>query len=606
MLDLKITGGQVIDGTGRPAFHADVGIAGGRVVEVGRISGPAGRTIDADGALVTPGFTDIHTHYDGQASWDRELTPSTWHGVTTVVMGNCGVGFAPVRPTDHDRLIALMEGVEDIPGTALAEGLTWEWEGFPSYLDALDRLEHTADMVCHVPHDALRVYVMGERAVAGAEATDDDIARMRALLSEALDAGAVGFSTGRSDTHRAATGEYTPASEASRRELVGIAGALAGRSHGVLQAVSDFDFLREVQRFDEEFELLDAMVDAGGGCPFSLSVLQRDHVPAQYLQILGRLQRMNDRGVPARAQVAPRAIGVMLGLEATFHPFMGFPSYKEIAGLPLAQRVVALREPARRQRILSERSTPVAGDGSPLPRLADELLGQLDMLAMRIFRLGDPLDYEPTPDTSLGAEALRRGIPSLQVLYDALLEDDGQALLYFPLLNYTGMDLEAVRTMLTHPLSLPGLSDGGAHVGTICDASFSTYLLTHWGRDRASGRLPLEQLVRLQARETARHLGLMDRGELTPGQRADVNIIDLQRLSLDRPQLHADLPAGGKRLLQRARGYRATLVAGQVILEDDELTGVYPGRVVRCGQTQQRPPGARPGGPAQSSSSAVQ
>ncbi len=332
--------------------------------------------------------------------------------------------------------------------------------------------------------------------------------------------------------------------------------------------------------------MFDAMAEASGNRPFSLSLLQRDHVPAQYLQILQRLQQMNDRGVPARAQVAPRAIGVMLGLEATFHPFMGFPSYKSIAHLPLDERVAALRDPSRRQQILSEQTTPVAGDGSKLPRLADELLAQIDLVAMRTFRLGDPPDYEPAPETSLGAEAMRLGVPALQVLYDALLEDDGHALLYFPALNYTGMDLGAVRTMLAHPLALPGLSDGGAHVGTICDASFPTYLLMHWGRDRAEGQLAIEHLVRLQARETARHLGLTDRGELTIGQRADVNVIDLPRLGLCRPELRPDLPAGGKRLLQRARGYRATLVAGQITLEDDVLTGALPGRVVRCGQAR--------------------
>ena len=581
MFDVVITGGSVVDGTGTPARTADVGIRDGRIVEVGRITGSAARTIDADGALVTPGFTDLHTHYDGQASWDRQLAPSTWHGVTTVAMGNCGVGFAPVRDADHERLIQLMEGVEDIPGTALTEGITWAWEGFPAYLDALDRLGHAASIACHVPHDALRVYVMGERAVAGSDATDDDLEAMCRVLGEALQAGAVGFSTGRTDTHRAATGEHTPASEASRRELTALASVLKAQGRGVLQAVNDFDFLHDDADFDAEFGLLEAMAEASGGRPLSISVLQRDQVHDQWSTVLERLSAMNARGLPARAQVAPRAIGVLLGLEATFHPFMGFPSYKEVAHLPLAERVAALRDPARRARILAEESTPVAGDGSALPKIADDLLAQLDMVALRTFRLGDPPDYEPRVEDSLYMAAHARGISPLEAFYDALLEDDGHALLYFPLLNYTGMNLEVVREMLTHPLALPGLSDGGAHVGTICDASFPTFLLSYWGRDRAEGRLPLERLVQMPARDTARHLGLTDRGELAPGQRADVNVIDFGALSLRRPELHADLPAGGKRLLQRASGYRATLVGGVPVLEHDTPTGATPGRVVR-------------------------
>jgi N-acyl-D-aspartate/D-glutamate deacylase len=579
--DVLIAGGTVIDGTGAPGFTADVGVRDGRIVEVGRLGGAARRRIDADGALVTPGFTDMHTHYDGQATWDGELAPSTWHGVTTVAMGNCGVGFAPVRAEDHDRLIALMEGVEDIPGTALHEGITWRWESVAEYLDALDGVGHAADLVAHVPHDALRVYVMGERAVAGEPATEDDVARMRDLLGEALDAGAIGFSTGRTDTHRTASGEFTPAAEADRRELTGLASALRGRDRGVLQAVTDFDVHRGLEHFGREMALLGDMAEAGGGRPLSVSLLQRDQAPGQYKMVLEALGALNERGLPARAQVAPRGIGVLLGLEATFHPFMGFPSYRAIAHLPLAERVATLRRPEVRARMLSETSTPVAGDGSPLPRYADELLAAMEVVSMRVFRLGDPPDYEPPFEASLFAEAQRTGRRPLEVIYDAMLEDEGAALLYFPLLNYTMMNLDAVREMMAHPLALPGLSDGGAHVGTICDASFPTWLLSYWGRDRAEGRFPLPWLVRQQARETARHLGLTDRGEVAVGQRADLNVIDLARLGLRRPRLHADLPAGGRRLLQEATGYRATLVAGEVVREDGASTGARPGRVVR-------------------------
>ena len=586
MLDLVIRGGTIVDGTGAAPYTGDVGVSQGQIVAVGKVTDPAQRTLDADGALVTPGFTDMHTHYDGQASWDAQLAPSTWHGVTTAVIGNCGVGFAPVREADRERLIALMEGVEDIPGTALAEGLTWEWESFPEYMDALDRMGHAADVVCQVPHDALRVYVMGDRAIAGSEATEADLAQMKALLREALEAGAAGFSTGRTDTHRTATGEWTPASEASERELVGLASVLGNVGRGVLQAVNDFDYLRPdagEAAFHREFDLIAAMVRASGGRPLSVSVLQRDEVRDQWRAILGRLEGLTQEGFTARAQVAPRAIGVMLGLEATFHVFMGFPSYKEIASLPLDQRVAALRDPERRARILGEQSTPVAGDGSKLPRIADQLLANLDMVGRRTFRLGDPPNYEPRPQDSLFMEAQAKGQSMLEVFYDAQLEDDGRALLYFPLFNYTGMDLSTVRDMLTHPLALPGLSDGGAHVGTICDASFPTFLLSYWARDRGDDRLGLADVVKWQARDTARHMGLIDRGELKPGQRADINVIDFDRLQMSRPELHGDLPAGGKRLLQRAQGYLATLVKGEMVLENDAATGHVPGRVVRIG-----------------------
>lgn len=583
--ELKITGAVVVDGTGAPARRADIAIEGGRIVEVGRCDGQAARVIDADGLMVTPGFVDLHTHYDGQISWDEVLAPSCFHGATTVVMGSCGVGFAPCRESDRDRLIALMEGVEDIPGTALAEGLTWAWESFPQYLDALAARPHTLDFAAQVPHDALRVFVMGDRAIAQEQATDQDIAHMRMLLREALEAGAIGFSTGRTDNHRAADGSPTPASEAAARELCGIASAFAGLDHGVLQAVSDFDMAESPERFDPEFDVLEQMATAAAGHPLSISLMQRDQAPQQWQRILERASRAHAHGLNLRVQVAARGIGVLLGLEATFHPFMGFPSYKQISRLPLAERVAAMRDPAFRERILSERSEPVSGDGSSIPPLADVLLANLQMVAMRLFRLGDDFDYEPPLQASLGAEAMRTGRPVLEVLYDALLEDDGRELLYFPIYNYGGHDLEAVRTMLEHPLALPGLSDGGAHVGTICDASFSTYMLSHWTRDRTRGpRLPLERVVRMMTHDTARFLGLRDRGTIEPGMRADLNILDYANLGLERPRLVTDLPAGGRRLLQNARGYRATLVAGVPIVEYGELTGARPGKLVRAGQ----------------------
>ncbi len=583
MYDVKIVGGTIVDGTGRPGFSGDVGIKDGRVVAVGEASESAQETIDARGALVTPGWTDIHTHYDGQISWDEELTPSSVHGVTTAVMGSCGVGFAPVRPTDHARLIELMEGVEDIPGTALSEGITWGWESFPEYMDALDRMPHAIDFLCQIPHDALRVYVMGERATAEQDATPEDIAEMRRLVRQSLEAGAVGFSTGRSDNHRSAKGEWTPASEAAAAELAGIAQAFVGLDHGVLQAVNDFNVLHGDEHFDAEFRVLEAMLEAAGGRPMSISTMQRDHSSKQWRWILDRAQKAVDRGYDVRCQVAPRGIGVMLGLQATFQPFMGFPSYKALHDLPLEERVRRLRDPELKARMLKETSDKVAGDGSMLPPLADFFLQNLDLVAMRLFRLGAEPNYEPTVQDSLAAEAMRREEPLLSVIYDALLEDDGKALLYFPVYNYNGMNLDVVHEMLTHPLAIPGLSDGGAHVGTICDASFPTFLLTHWGRDRDHGRIPIEQLVKLQAYDTARFVGLTDRGAVAVGQKADLNVIDLDGLRLQHPVMQRDLPAGGQRLMQYADGYVATLLGGVKVAEGGRLTGARPGRLVRAG-----------------------
>lgn len=584
MYDLKIVGGTIVDGSGKERYTGDVGIKDGKLAAVGTADEGAKETIDASGAVVAPGFVDIHTHYDGQISWDEELAPSSIHGVTTCAMGSCGVGFAPVRPTDHDKLVELMEGVEDIPGTALSEGISWGWESFPEYMDVLDRMPHAIDFMAHVPHDALRVYVMGERAVADEAATPDDIAQMRQLLRAALEAGAAGFSTGRSDNHRSAVGDWTPASEADGKELAGIAEAFQGLSHGVLQAVSDFNIMHGDEHFDAEWGVLEEMLGAAGGRPMSVSTMQRDHNPNQWKWILDRAAKATEKGHEVRCQVGARGIGVMLGLQATFHPFMGFPSYKKISQLPLAERVAAMRNPELRAEMIQEKSDPVAGDGSMLPPLADYFLSNLDMVAMRLFRLGEKPNYEPSPNESFGAAAMASGEPVLGLIYDAMLEQDGEALLYFPVYNYTGMNLDAVHEMLTHPLALPGLSDGGAHVGTICDASFTTFLMTHWARDRDRGRIPLERVIQMQAADTARFIGLRDRGLLKPGLRADLNIIDFDSLELLPPTMLKDLPAGGQRLMQYAKGYVATLVQGEAIARDGKLTGARPGRLVRAGR----------------------
>lgn len=580
-LDLAIIGGTLVDGTGGEPRRADVGVRDGCIVEVGTLGSDATRTIDAEGAIVTPGFVDLHCHYDGQAAWDTEMLPSAVHGVTTAVLGNCGVGFAPVRTRDHERLIRLMEGVEDIPGSALAEGLRYRWETFGQYMDALDAMPRTLDVALQVPHDALRLYVMGDRAEATESATDDDVTKMAALLREALDQGALGFSTGRTDTHRSADGRATPASEATLRELEGLGRAFVGLSHGVLQAVSDFDMDRGPACFDAEIELLVAMARASGGRPLSLSTLERDADSNQWRRILARVSEADAAGIPMRAQVAPRAIGVILGLEATFHPFVGFPSYKAIAALPLAERVARMRDESFRDRLLAEKSERLAGDGSSVPPLADKLLEHIDLAAMRFFRLGDPPRYEAPRSESLFAEAMATGRSTLRVIYDALLEEDGRALLYFPLFNYTEATLDHAREMLAHPLALWALSDGGAHVGTVCDASFPTFALMCWARDRRDG-FPLEKVVAALSARNAAYVGFADRGLVRTGMRADLNVIDHATLALARPRLVRDLPAGGKRFLQDARGYRATVCAGVVTVEHDRLTGAAPGRVARA------------------------
>jgi len=581
VFDTKIIGATIVDGTGRGAFTGDVAIEGGKIAAVGRCDGSARRTIDARGAHVLPGFVDIHTHYDGQVTWDEELTPSSLHGVTTCVMGSCGVGFAPVVPGREDELVELMEGVEDIPGSALAEGIPWGWESFAEYMDAVARMPHAIDFLLQVPHDPLRMYVMRERAVAGEAATEADVATMRRVLREALEAGAAGFSTGRSDNHRTARGAPTPASEATGRELEGLAAAFQGLGHGVLQAVSDFDLMQGPDRFDHEFDLLERMGRASGR-PMSISTMQRDHAPDQWRRILERAERASATGLDLRCQVGARGIGVLLGLEATFHPFMGFPSYKAIAHLPLAERVARMKSPELRARILSEKTDKVAGDGTPIPPLADFFLANLDMLAMRLYPMSERPLYEPRMDTCLAAEAMRAGTTILERMYDALLEDEGRALVYFPIYNYTGLNLDVVREMMTHPRALVGLSDAARTSAPWCDASMPTFLLTHWARDRENG-LPLERVVAMQSRDTARFIGLGDRGTIEVGMRADLNVVDLPGMSLLRPSIARDLPAGGRRLVQRAEGYVTTLVAGETIAERGALTGARPGKLVRMG-----------------------
>lgn len=583
MLDLLIKGGTVVDGSGGAPFVADVGVRDGLIVDIGPITTAARETVDASGAWVMPGFVDIHTHYDGQATWDETFSPSIHHGVTTVVMGNCGVGFAPLRPGSEDRLIKLMEGVEDIPGVALTEGVKFSWESFGDYLNALDAMPHSLDFMAMVPHDPLRMLVMGERAEAREAATAQDIAAMREHLHTALAAGAVGFSTGRSDNHRTAEGHDTPASIASAAELTGIAQAFSGLKHGVVQVVSDFDLMQGPQNFDAEFDLVEQLATASGR-PLSMSWLQRDPGGEQYLAMQARVEAAVARGLPLYLQTAARGIGVINGLDASFHPFMGFPGYKEIATLSVADRAAAMREPARKSRILGEKSERLAGDGTPIPPLVDMLLARIEMIAGRMFPLDATLNYEPNVMQSFLVRAKQRGTTALEALYDHFSEGDGSNLVYFPIFNYNQGSLDTVRQMLGHPRALFGLGDAGAHVGTVCDASFSTFMLTHWVQHRAQDRLPLEQAVEMMTSRNARYLGLADRGLLAPGLRADINVIDPARLSVGVPKLVRDLPAGGKRFLQKAQGYIGTWVAGQCVAREGEVTAARPGRLVRAGQ----------------------
>jgi N-acyl-D-aspartate/D-glutamate deacylase len=566
--DVLVRGGTLIDGTGAPPRTGDVAISDGRITAVGEVDGTAGRTIDADGALVAPGFVDIHTHYDGQVTWDDTVTPSSWHGITTVVMGNCGVGFAPVRPTDHQRLIELMEGVEDIPGAALHEGLTWEWETFPEYLDAVERRAHDIDVAAQVPHGAVRLFVMGERGANREAANADEIARMGEIVREAVEAGALGFTTSRTLNHRTSRGEPTPTLTAAEAELVGIAEAMGKSGAGVVELVSDFGDV------DREFGHFRRMVEASGR-PMSISVAQVDRYG--WRNLLDRIDQAAADGLPMRGQVASRPIGLILGLQATVNPLLGCGAYREIHQLPLDERVRVMSDPDFKARVLDEMDERRSGGRT------SGFFGGFE----KMFPLGDPPDYEPAPETSVAALAAKQGKRPQELAYDLLLEDNGCAFLYFPLFNYADFDLEAVREMLLHERTVPGLADGGAHVGTICDASFATTLLTHWCRDRSRGeRLDLAWAIKRQTRDTAEAVGLLDRGLLVEGAKADVNVIDFERLTLRRPEMVFDLPAGGKRLVQRAEGYLATLVNGEVTYENGQHTGALPGRLVRGHQPE--------------------
>ena len=567
--DLVIRGGTVVDGNGGEPFVADVGLRDGLIAAVGAIPEQGREEIDASGLLVTPGWVDIHTHYDGQATWTERLTPSSLHGSTTVVMGNCGVGFAPVRVTDHDTLVRLMEGVEDIPGTALHAGLSWNWESFAQYMDAVDALPHDIDVAAQAPHGALRVYVMGQRGADREDATPDEIAQMKALAREAIEAGALGFSTTRTMVHRTADGDLTPTIGAADAEMIAIAEGLAEAGAGVLQWVSDF------REMEHEFSLIKQLTRISGR-PLSFSMVQADVVPDQWRELMARLDAAVEEGLPIRAQVQGRPVGLMLGLQGSAHPFITRPSYMALADLPYSERAAAMRDPETRARILSE-----------APEKGHPFINSLAGAWHKMFELGTPPNYEPAPETSIAARAKRDGVTPDAIVYDLLTEGDGSGFLFFAMHNYTEGSLDNALTMIKNPNTLFGLSDGGAHVGAICDVSVPTYMLSHWCRDRTRGeKLNLPFVVRSQTRDTAEAVGLLDRGVVAQGYKADLNIIDMARLQLKSPHMIYDLPAGARRLMQEAEGYVATLVSGQVVYREGEHTGALPGRLVRGGQAR--------------------
>lgn len=565
--DLVVRGGTIVDGSGAAPFRGDVAVRGGIIAQVGTIAGRGAEEIDADGFVVTPGFIDVHTHYDGQVTWENRTSPSSGHGITTALMGNCGVGFAPCRPSDRQDLVHLMEGIEDIPEIVMAEGLPWTWETYPEYLDVVGNSSRDIDIASQLPHSALRVYVMGERGLRGEPATEEDLTEMRRLSTEAMRAGALGFGTSRTLFHRSSTGAPVPTKTAHESELQAIADGMRDAGHGIIQAVIE---MLDKKDLLADLDMLGRVAERSGRRG-SYSLVQMADSGDAWKAALDRTATLNDAGVPIKAQTFCRGNGVLLGLDLSYNPFSRQQGYREVAQLPLSDRVSALRDPARKARILAE---PPSGDG-----IAH--LTYLDRFE-QMFVFGDYPDYEPSLDDSIAARAARLGVAPEAFAYEALLEKDGKSILFLSFNNYNDGNLDAVAEMLTDKNAIWGLGDGGAHYGMVCDSSYSTFLLTYWARDRRRGTtLSLADTVHGLTRRPAEAIGLLDRGLVAPGYKADLNVIDHDRLRLRAPRTVRDLPSGGRRLVQDAEGYVATIVSGQVTRRNDEATDKLPGRLVR-------------------------
>ena len=569
MYDLIIRNGLIFDGNGGLPFKGDIGIKGENIDDIGELRGKAKRVIDARDHIVTPGFVDIHTHYDGQVTWDPLLIPSNYHGVTTAIMGNCGVGFAPCLPKKRDWLIGLMEGVEDIPGAALSEGIKWNWESFPEFMDAVEEIPRAINVGLQIPHGAVRAYVMGERAENLELANEKDIALMANIVEEALISGAMGFTTSRTFKHRDKQGKHTPTFEADAAELHGIARSISKVDKGVIQLISDF------YEFDYEFNLIKEMAEISGR-PLSLTIEQDDRHPDIWINLLKSISKEAEKGLKIKGQVPPRPTGILQGLTATLNPFLLHKAFSEIIELPLEQKVKRLNDHNFRKRLIDEQ--PIYNEDSDASKLVTFLLTSFD----KMFDIGDPPNYEPDPSESIAAIAKKNKKNPKEVVLDKMIQKEGKALLYFPLFNYSKGDLEDVRYMLTHDHTTFGLGDAGAHSGVLCDASFPTTLLTHWTRDRKRGKkLPLEWIIMKQTKKNAEWVGLFDRGVLEKGKKADINIIDYENLSLRHPEIVYDLPGSNKRLIQKTTGYKYTIVSGDVAFCNGQSTGSMPGKLLR-------------------------
>jgi N-acyl-D-amino-acid deacylase len=579
--DVVIRGGTVVDGTGAPARTADVAVDNGVIVDVGRVKSRARRDLDADGLVVTPGFVDVHTHFDGQATWDPHLTPSCWHGVTTAVLGNCGVGFAPAAPNRHEWLIGLMEGVEDIPGSALSEGMAFDWETFPEYLDALERMPRALDIGTQVPHGAIRAYVMGERGARNEASTAADIEVMAAIVADGLRAGALGFSTSRTMGHRAIDGEPVPGTFAAEDELFGIGTAMAEVGRGVFElAPAGTGGEAAGDPPDAHLKEIDWIVRLAEATnrPVTFLLMQSHVDPERWRHQMNVARHARADGVPVYPQVASRCFGMLIGHQSRANPFRMRPTYQSLMDLPFDARITRLRDPEVRRRILAEGAGP-ATPGTMSSAMAEAI--------PYVYPLGSPPEYEPTRDMGVAARAARELRSADEVVYDLMLENDGRELLLFPLLNFGNGSYDALYEMMTDPITVQGLGDGGAHCGIVCDASMTTYLLSHWVRDRSRGpRLPLELAVQRLTSGTAALYGLDDRGVLAPGYKADVNLIDFDNVGIDRPVMVYDLPADAGRMVQHSRGYIATMVSGEIVVEEGELTDARPGRLVRGPQSR--------------------